>query len=212
MTELFDEIDDILNGAPDEAAEVESPALSENNYNETELHSIITEIENLEKEFSAQELDEIEEIKEIETPQILDSTPQIEDKKIELQAQIDQEMQAAMPMSVECKEECREEVSEPVQMKEEVPMEVPKVLSFEKKSTPEISFEAQGQMSLNLGFKIGDESAKLTIDPVKGLIVVMSGVELCINEIDGCKVTMDSGVKFVIPLTTADSANKKKSA
>ncbi|RPJ73546.1 MAG: hypothetical protein EHM20_12070 [Alphaproteobacteria bacterium] len=111
-------------------------------------------------------------------------------------------------------------------MSEEMP--AAKVISFEKKpaapvtnysastatsaSNSEISFEAQGQMSLNLGFKIGEESARLVIDPVKGLVVTMSGVELCINQEEGCKVTMESGVKFSIPLSNSEASSKKKSA
>ena len=42
MTELFDEIDDILNGAPEEAAELETPASGENNYNETDKKDLYT--------------------------------------------------------------------------------------------------------------------------------------------------------------------------
>lgn len=77
---------------------------------------------------------------------------------------------------------------------------------------PEISFEACGQMSLNLGFKIGQETAKLSVDPIKGLCITMNGVELMISENEGCKVTMESGVNFTIPLTSQVSASKKKSA
>jgi len=67
-------------------------------------------------------------------------------------------------------------------------------------------------MSLNLGFKVGAENAMLVIDPVKGLSVTMSGVELVLNHEEGCKVTMANGVKFTIPLTSPESSLKKKSA
>ena len=75
-----------------------------------------------------------------------------------------------------------------------------------------IIFVLESTLNLNLGFKIGEETAQLTIDPVKGLIVTLHGVEICINQEDGCKVTMDSGVNFTIPLTSSLSAMKKKSA
>ena len=211
MTDLFDEVDDILNNVENEGTGEDSTDLVENNFNETELHNIIAEIENLEKDFTADEtIGEVEvETKVTEIPKIITSTPQVETKKTELQMQIDQELEMALQGTLETKEVVRE----PVMVKKVAPpKEDSKMLLFEKKSTPEISFEAQGQMNLNLAFKIGEETAKLTIDPVKGLIVTMSGVELCINENDGCKVTMDSGVKFIIPLTTADTALKKKSA
>ena len=186
MTDLFDEVDDILNNVENEGTGEDSTDLVENNFNETELHNIIAEIENLEKDFTADEtIGEVEvETKVTEIPKIITSTPQVETKKTELQMQIDQELEMALQGTLETKEVVREPVM----------------------------VEAQGQMNLNLAFKIGEETAKLTIDPVKGLIVTMSGVELCINENDGCKVTMDSGVKFIIPLTTADTALKKKSA
>jgi hypothetical protein len=79
-------------------------------------------------------------------------------------------------------------------------------------STSEISLEARGQMALNLGFRIGDQEAQLVIDPEKGLTVSLSGVELCLNLEEGCKVTMSNGVKFTIPLTSPELSLKKKSA
>lgn len=104
---------------------------------------------------------------------------------------------------------------------EKIVAETTNVLSLDKKQTtkskmndsaPEISFEAHGQMKLNLGFKIGEESAKLIINPENGLVITLSGVELCINDKDGCKVTMENGVKFTIPLTSSSADSKKKSA
>jgi hypothetical protein len=186
MSDIFDEVDDILSEVDSETSEMDVSDLAEKNFNETELQDIMAEIENLEKEF---ETDAVQEV-----------------KKTDLQNEIDHELEMSMQE--------RELESAPA----------PKVLSFEKKSTTsyiptpatssssEISFEAHGQMNLNLGFKIGEESARLTIDPVRGLVVTMSGVELCINQEDGCKVTMDTGVKFTIPLTSSESALKKKSA
>lgn len=188
MSDIFDEVDDILSEVDSDTSEMEVSDFAEKNFNESELQDIMAEIENLEKEF---ETDAVYEV-----------------KQTDLQNEIDHELEMSLKASDE----------------ESTPAPAPKVLSFEKKShsshipisttssSSEISFEAHGQMNLNLEFKIGEESARLTIDPVKGLVVTMSGVELCINQEDGCKVTMDSGVKFTIPLTSSESALKKKSA
>ncbi|MFA6238272.1 MAG: hypothetical protein WC635_13145 [Bacteriovorax sp.] len=112
-----------------------------------------------------------------------------------------------------------EEVTTKASIKEEKlkPVTGPTILPFDKKqptirSGSEISFQANGQMNLNLEFKIGDEVATLSVDPVKGLIVTMSGVELCINQEEGCKVVMENGMNFTIPLTSSASNLKKKSA
>ncbi|MDD4972824.1 MAG: hypothetical protein PHY93_00655 [Bacteriovorax sp.] len=192
MSDIFDEVDDILSEVDSDTSGGEVSDFAEKNFNESELQDIMAEIENLEKEF---ETDAVHEV-----------------KQTDLQNEIDQELE----MSLKARDEERAPAP--------IPTPTPEVLSFEKKSpssyiptsainsSSEISFEAHGQMNLNLGFKIGEESARLTIDPVKGLVVTMSGVELCINQEDGCKVTMDSGVKFTIPLTSSESALKKKSA
>ena len=189
MSDIFDEVDDILNDVESSLDATETAATAdaaENNFNEAELQDIMAEIENLEKEFET----------EVAEPIVVPVAT--------LQNKIDQELEMTL--------------------KEQAP--VTKVLSFEKKTPPpvnpnetvttlknsEISFEAHGQMNLNLGFKVGEETAKLTIDPVKGLTVTMSGVMLTLNQDAGCTVTMENGVKFTIPLTSSDSASKKKVA
>ncbi len=96
------------------------------------------------------------------------------------------------------------------------------VLNFDKpapKTTPtttptttkgsEVAFSAQGSMALTLDFKVGTENAKLTIDPTKGLTVTLAGVELVINETEGCHVVMENGMKFSIPLSSLEKSVKK---
>lgn len=199
MTDIFDEVDDILSDVESTNLEAATPEVAEKNFNESELENIIAEIENLEKEFEADAL--------------LKSKSNSENEMASLQNEIDHEMEMTLITQNIDKEE------ESVSSKKSS-----KVLPFGKKSSisypsdngevglGEISFEAKGQMNLNLGFKIGEETAQLTIDPVKGLIVTLHGVELCINQEDGCKVTMESGVNFTIPLTSSLSTVKKKSA
>lgn len=208
MSDIFDEVDEILNeidGEFDasemtEAEDYPEAMEDDKSFNESELMDIMAEIEGLEQDFVAAE-------EVVAKPMVAVVA------KTELQNEIDRELE----MSFVEKEE------------EELAQATPAVLTFEKKTTAqptqavaaavatpaassEISFEAHGQMNLNLGFKIGEESAKLTIDPVRGMIVTMSGVELRINQEDGCIVTMENGVKFTIPLTSSESNLKKKSA
>jgi hypothetical protein len=194
MTNVLDEVDDILNEM--EADNLDSDSV-QSNFNDSELQDIMAEIESLEGEFET-EVESESNLKPI-VPIILPTEINAK-KQIDLQSEIDQELEMSLKMR-----------DQPI-------VTIPdntasKVLSFDKKSlSSEVSFEAQGQMNLNLGFKIGEENVKLTIDPIKGLVLIMSGVELCINQEDGCKVTMDSGIKFIIPLTSPQSILKKKSA
>lgn len=210
MSDIFDEVDEILNeidGEFDasemtEAEDYPEAMEDDKSFNESELMDIMAEIEGLEQDFVA-----AEEVVAVAKPIVAVVA------QTELQNEIDRELE----MSLVEKEE------------EELAQATPAVLTFEKKATAqptqsvapavttpaassEISFEAHGQMNLNLGFKIGEENAKLTIDPVRGMVVTMSGVELRINQEDGCIVTMENGVKFTIPLTSSESNLKKKSA
>ncbi|MBC7430105.1 MAG: hypothetical protein H7336_15930, partial [Bacteriovorax sp.] len=164
----------------------------------SELQDIMSEIEDLEKEFETVEV--------VESP-------------ISLQEKIDAEL------AMELEEIATAEIitdDEFTAMDEKVVVSKAQVLAFEKtrsmapKTTPvsssEVSFAAHGQMTLNLDFKVGPETAKLSVDPVKGLIVTLSGVELCINEDSGCTISMENGMKFTIPLASPAVSTKKKSA
>lgn len=171
MSDIFDEVDEILDEI-DSTKTHETEAVEAQGFNESELSDIISEIENLEKEF------------ESEQKMPINTSP------VSVVSQLEDDYDSMDEESAE-------------------------VIPFSKSTaTPssEISFEAHGQMNLNLGFKIGEETAQLTIDPVRGLCVKMNGVELVISDSDGCMVTMESGVKFTIPLTTSSSALKKKTA
>lgn len=193
MADIFDEVDEILSDVDSTVEESESGV--ESNFNESELQDIMAEIESLEQEFEGDEAEPVV-------------------AKTQLQEAIEKEIEMSQEVSAEVKNEIIAPAS---------------VLNFEKKveavtpaksvssasesaKTSEISFAANGQMNLNLSFKIGEETATLTVDPVLGLVVTMKGVELCISELDGCKVTMENGVNFTIPLTSGSSASKKKAA
>ncbi len=186
-SDIFDEVDAILS-----AEDLEE----DKNFNESELQDIMSEIEDLEKEFTQ------------------------EDKGMTLQEKIDAEL--AMEMEMGTFDSPEKTLVAPVS-NTEVSKPQAQALSFEKPvatppvvaaSTPKsgVSLQAQGPMALNLDFKVGEESARLVIDPVKGLIVTVSGVELCISEDSGCTVSMENGMKFTIPLSTPNNSHKKKAA
>lgn len=199
-SDIFDDVDAIL--AAEEGLE------EDKNFNESELQDIMSEIEDLEKEFTQEE------------------------KVMSLQDKIEAEL--AMEMEMGAFEETAPEASvvesvetETVEVEAVAETVAPtaQVLSFEKPATPApvattttttstsgVSFQAQGSMALNLDFKVGEESAKLTIDPVKGLVVTVSGVELCISEDSGCTVSMENGMKFTIPLSSQKNSHTKKAA
>lgn len=184
---ILDDVDDILG-----AESVEE----EKSFNESELQDIMSEIEDLEKEF-----DEVED----------EVSPMSLQEKID--AELDAELEGIAHAEIVTEVEVEEEV---------VAAPVAQVLSFEKAVKPapvqssgsksEVAFTAQGQMTLNLDFMVGSETAKLSIDPVKGLMVTLSGVELCISEDSGCTISMENGMKFTIPLASQSVSTKKKSA
>lgn len=195
-SDIFDDVDAIL--AEEEGLE------EDKNFNESELQDIMSEIEDLEKEFTQEE-----------------KTMSLQDK-IEAELAMEMEMgafeetapEASVVESVETETVEVEAVTETV-------APTAQVLSFEKPATPApvtttstsgVSFQAQGSMALNLDFKVGEESAKLTIDPIKGLVVTVSGVELCISEDSGCTVSMENGMKFTIPLSSQKNSHTKKAA
>jgi hypothetical protein len=200
MDDIFDDVDSILDEG---AASDEETA----NFNEAELHDIMSEIEDLEKEFEAEE------------------TPMSLQEKIDAELAMElEELNAVEVVEVDAVAVAMEEMKE-IQSNAQVlafekvtPVVAPMVatsthtVSTPASSSSGVSFQAQGQMSLNLDFMVGQESAKLVIDPVKGLVVTLSGVELCINEDSGCTVSMDNGMKFTIPLSSQVNSLKKKSA
>jgi hypothetical protein len=183
MADIFDDVNEILG---DDSMHEED----EKSFNESELQDIMSEIEDLEKEFETSE-----------SPAV-SSPPPVSPKTSEesLQHKIDRELQESLEEGLSAKVSSKTDI-----------------LSFDKMPSGmslknEVAFAARGSMSLNLDFNIGHESAKLCIDPVKGLVVTLSGVQLCINEEEGCIVTMENGMKFTIPLSSWEKQPKKKSA
>ncbi len=187
---ILDDVDEIL-GA--ESLE------EEKSFNESELQDIMSEIEDLEKEFVEEEV-----------------------APMSLQDKIEAELAAELENIAHAEIITDEEVEAMDEVVAEAPVATPvaapaQVLAFSKptpttSSKSEVAFVAQGQMTLNLDFMVGSETAKLSIDPVKGLMVTLSGVELCISEDSGCTVSMENGTKFTIPLASSAVSSKKKTA
>ena len=211
MDDIFDDVDSILDA--ESASEEETT-----NFNESELHDIMSEIEDLEKEFEAEEKpmslqEKIDaelamELEDINTAEVPEAAAEVE---AEAEA-IFEEVVMAAPAPITTVSEI---VEAPAQV---LPFEKPSTIATTTTtpttltSSPGVSFQANGQMTLSLDFMVGQETAKLTIDPVKGLMVTLSGVELSINEDSGCTVSMDNGMKFTIPMTSSVNSLKKKSA
>ena len=206
---MGDIFDDVMAMESTTAATTEETAVDtgDANFSASELDDIMAEIDNLEKDFEAEA-----------TAPISAPTPA-----------------AVTPVTAAPIEIASPEVSEPVMAEQEKveavavsekPVEIPalepvesKILTFEKKATPNIadaksnvSLSASGTMTLNLTFKIGEEDATLVIDQEKGLLVSFSGVEVSLHSEKGCSVEMANGVSFTVPVQNGATASMKKSA
>ncbi|MBY0414138.1 MAG: hypothetical protein K2Q18_08225 [Bdellovibrionales bacterium] len=201
---IFDDVDAIL--SEDVSSE------EDKSFSEDELQDIMSEIENLEKEFEGAQptmslQDQIDaELAEINsanvpTPGMDEVVEMPEDEVIMTKMVVEEVIPTPTPTPTPA----------PIQItsfaKAPVVAEIPK---HENKS--EVTFQASGQMNFNLDFKIGADVAKLSVDPVKGLMVTVAGVEFCINEDSGCTVSMENGMKFTIPLSSQTNSSKKKVA
>jgi hypothetical protein len=186
---IFDDVDAIL------SEDISND--DDKNFNDSELQDIMSEIENLEKEFDSTEDSDTE------------SQMSLQEK---IDAELAMELEAAgMSMSEDNIDDNEPENVASVIKSQTIPFEKPVSSQIPKGS--EVSFAAHGQMSFNLDFKVGSETAKLVVDPVKGLMISVAGVEFCINENSGCTVSMENGMKFTIPLSSqANNSVKKKAA
>jgi frataxin-like iron-binding protein CyaY len=209
MSDIFDDVEKMV--AAEENSEVVEASTSENTaeeaqiFNESELEDIMAEIESLESDFD------------------VDVAAVVDDEAVATQSEelrLDSSKVAKTDLQKEIEREIEKELENVAK-----DMEVSKenVLNFETTKSPiiisdntmaksEMSFQANGKMNVVLNFAVGDETATLVIDETRGLVVNMSGVELCLNQTTGCTVTMVNGVNFNIPLTTPESSSKKKAA
>jgi hypothetical protein len=211
---MFDDVDDILT---DDLSD------DDKSFNEAELQDIMSEIEDLEKEFvnaephskNLAEKIEADEIAQMSKRTSLDEVLTVKSQNVKdvMDTNFSEEMSSEEENEVE--EEM--DLGDIVDAQEIAPIKT-QILPFEKvtpkfkSKDPEVTLDVKGQMSLNLDFKVGSESAKLSIDPLKGLSVTVSGVEIIIDDVTGCTVTMNNGMKFTIPLSSDEKSLKKKTA
>jgi hypothetical protein len=177
-------------------------------FNEEELQDIMNEIEDLEKEY----------VEDIDT-----SEAEVQGSHDDLQDTIDKEIEELNKIEIsesEAKTETPIEnvVTEPTVIE---PSEEDNVVSIIKEDTNHsttkgtfsgapVEFSANGEMNLNMNFSVGNSTATLMVSKEGGLSIQMSGVNLEITD-EGCSVELSGGVKFTVPLTVAETSNKKAS-
>jgi hypothetical protein len=194
---MVDELDDLMGmeNADLTATEATTEDTTEEAvFNEAELEDIMAEIDSLEQDFGT------------DTTNVVAETPQAEDPVI------------VVPVAA-----ATEDVLEESTIAQTEYIEPTKVLPFDKKVAPmttptitntqsNVSLSAQGSMTLNLAFKIGEEQATLVVDQEKGLLVSFSGVELCFHAEDGCTLKMANGLSLTIPVQDKTATTTKKAA
>ena len=209
MNDVFDDVMDMENQDLAMTETVEAEA-TEANFNESELQDIMAEIDNLEKDFSAEGeiVNEDSSSATLNTPeskQEMDIKPKTTSIIFEAEPKgnIVADPQSTMSTTSKNIAEAPEKIDT-------------KVLFFEKKSAPiagdtmsNVTLNAAGDMSLNLTFKIGSENATLVIDQEKGLLVSYSGVNLSLHAENGCTLQMENGVSLTVPVQSNIKANKK---
>lgn len=206
---------------------------TEQGFNESELQDIMSEIENLEEEFSsgdkAESLDDLKidqssenqlqksidsEVdsfmeKELESSladelEELNSLPEVVSEE---EPVVEEEIAPIIEESAPMAEESATVIEEPTPVVEEV---VDQSVQAPSNITP-INNMTSGETPDGFGFKmnfmIGD--AHVHMDFKDGLVLTVSGVEVVINEQAGCSVELPGGIKFSVPL---DGSEKKKAA
>ncbi|MCO4794094.1 MAG: hypothetical protein KC493_10295 [Bacteriovoracaceae bacterium] len=181
---------------------------NDQSFNEEELQDIMSEIEDLEKEYVEDGA----------------SSAKVED---DLQATIDKEIEDlnALEAEIEAEENVATEEATPAEATsaEATSTTEDNVVSIVKEkpvtsqsddgtfSGAPVEFTANGDMNLSMNFTVGESTATLMVSKERGLCVQMDGVNLEIAE-DGCTVELAGGVKFTVPLTTSGSELNKKAS
>lgn len=172
-------------------------------FNEEELQDIMSEIEDLEKEF-------VEETATAEAEGPHDDLQDTIDKEIEELNKIDitepvAEAETPVEATSEPTVEATEEDNVVSILKEETPVATTCEGTY---SGAPVEFSANGEMNLNMNFSVGESTATLMVSKEGGLSVQMDGVDLEITD-QGCTVELSGGVKFTVPLTAREASNKK---
>lgn len=156
----------------------------EEGFNDAELQDIMSEIENLEREYegdsSKVENTPVEEVQstesEVSTEEVVATT-------------LEEEFAGIDPVAVEA-----EEVVEAIE---------DNIVQFEPEETPtseqQVEFHGAGKIDFSLSFQVAGKTADLKITK-EGLVVSLDGMNLTIDEENGCTIEMEGGVKFSVPM------------
>ncbi|MCP4911826.1 MAG: Mtc1 family protein [Oligoflexia bacterium] len=208
-------------------------------FNDAELQDIMDEIESLEQEFvedsehasentTASEPEssaETEVEAKAETPE---PTPESEPTAEVVETKAEDKSEDVDDVLGQIENEIENEVTDNVvEMKQPEPAtpetstEVETPAAAEPTPAPvatttdsSVSFTGNGHVDFQMSVNLGGKTATLKVDPGKGLVVNLEGVDLQITE-DGCSVEMDGGVKFSVPFGNTEavtSSDKKKTA
>ena len=211
-------------------------------FNEEELQDIMNEIESLEKDFSgdssidSEEASQSKESEEVEKPEVgdldLGHSDDSSSTENDLQSTIDAEIaelnaiqdiggpedesteqvdqnQTPEGHSGECNLQA-DESENVVNISDEQPG--PSAALEGAHAGAPVDFSCQGEMNLNMKFSVGEKQAHLIIDKNKGLTVQLDGVQLNMNDSEGCIISLPGGVKFVVPLTSNEASATKKAS
>jgi hypothetical protein len=199
-------------------------------FNEDELQDIMSEIENLEKDFTDEQVATAADV----TPEPASEEVVSEDSSAsDLQNTIDAEIAELNAITEVSQPEIgteTEAIVEPEQVQEQVQEQIQEqiqdnVVSIvqdtdtNKSSTHEstysgapVELSCNGDMDFNMNFSLGESSAKVKVDKETGLSVQMDGVSLTMSKNEGCVISLPGGVKFTVPLTSEGSAATKKAS
>tara|TARA_R110002049_G_scaffold216772_2_gene388232 strand:+ start:229 stop:738 length:510 start_codon:yes stop_codon:yes gene_type:complete len=160
-------------------------------FNEDELQDIMNEFESLEQEYNDAP-EQVEETKSA-TP-----TETVEENVTEVEEEGELNIV--------------DEVSETVEAEPEHDNVVP---MSAKKSAPKTEHThhdatASSNVSMSMEFPIGDKVAQIGLNPEYGFSFNMDGVELTIDEENGCVMTLPGGMTFTFPVQ--NKSKHKKSA
>lgn len=197
----------------------------ETGFNEAELQDIMSEIENLEKEFSDSPLESSGE--GVELSMVEDSLKVAPEfvEKTDLQKQIDEEMSASFDNQLTEADTSEAELSmdhvdtemmeadeilgevdvEDVADLESNVIDMNSIAKPRVSSSAPVSLACEGNMTMSMSFKLGDGEVKLSVNGDQGVTLSFSGVEVHMTESEGCVVEMNNGVKFQIPLSEVKS-------
>ncbi|MBT7608129.1 MAG: hypothetical protein HN576_00130 [Bacteriovoracaceae bacterium] len=194
---------------------------SDGSFNDDELQDIMSEIENLEKDFIDEKGITADVTPEpISEEEVFEEAP-VNDPQIDLQSTIDAEiaeLDAIIEVSQPEIEEQEAEVMAEKQQEDNVVSILQNQDTFENTNyestysgTP-VELSCNGDMNFNMNFALGESLANIKVDKEMGLNVQMEELSLSISEKEGCVISLPGGIKFTVPLTSVGASATKKAS